>query len=113
MTRTVTRLLTMLALVIGLARLSFAGNEEVRSFDVDPHWEKFGITTTGDHTKQAVQDFGWWPTNKAGGAAPGEIGGIITRSVTRSAYWTKNATKNLNDKITVSRRLGITPTHGH
>ena len=113
MTRTVTRLLTMLALVIGLARLSFAGNEEVRTFDVDPHWEKFGITRTGDHTKQAVQDFGWCPSNKSGGAAAGEIGGVVTRSFTRSVYWTKIGTKTLNDKLTISGRFAIHQTKEH
>ena len=61
MTRTVTRLLTMLALVIGLARLSFAGNEEVRTFDVDPHWEKLEPALRAiPGLKVALQNTDYW-----------------------------------------------------
>ena len=38
----VTRLLTMLVLVVGLARLSHAGDEQIHCFDVEPQWEKLG-----------------------------------------------------------------------
>src|SRR5438067_5290871 len=103
--------LVMLALAV--SRVCHAGDEQIHSFDVDPHWEKFGITTTGDHTKQAVQDFGWRPTNKGGGAAPGEIGGIITRAFERSVYWKKIPTRNLNDKLTISGRFAIPQTREH
>src|SRR5436309_1727460 len=102
--------LAMLALTTRGARLSYAADAQIHSFDVDPNWEKFGVTTTGDHSQQAVQDFGWRPTNKAGGAAPGEIGGIITRAFERSVYWKKIATKTLNDKLTVSGRFAVPHT---
>jgi hypothetical protein len=107
------RCLAMLALMIGAARPGFAADGQIHSFNVDPHWEKFGITTSGDHAKQGVQDFGWRATNKAGGAAAGEIGGIVTRWFTRSVYWTKIPTKTLNDKLTVSGRFAVHQTREH
>src|SRR5438874_12878182 len=100
----------LVTLAMAVSRVSHAADEQIHSFDVDPNWEKFGITTTGDHTKQAVQDFGWRPTNKGGGAAPGEIGGIITRAFERYVYWKKIPTTNLTDKLTISGSLANTQT---
>src|SRR5436190_7553118 len=102
-----------ITLAIGAAELSYAGGEPLHSFDLDPHWERFGITASGDRFQKAVQEFGWRHTNHAGGAAPGEIGGVITRAFDRSVYWTKIGPKTLNDNLTISGRFAVRRTEEH
>ncbi|HWP40219.1 MAG TPA: hypothetical protein VNL70_04790 [Tepidisphaeraceae bacterium] len=95
-----------------IAGLVAGAGEELRlhRFDTDPKWELFGETTGGAPVRLIVQDFGWRPTNKAGGAAPGEIGGVISRSLTRAVYWTKIPQKTLNDKLSISGRFAVVRT---
>jgi hypothetical protein len=54
------------------------------------------------------QDFGWQPTQRAGGKAPGEIGGRIQRSFTPASYAVAIPEKTLNDKLTASGRFAVT-----
>jgi hypothetical protein len=96
---------------VGLPRsVRAAENLETHSFDSDPAWEKFGETAMGGKSRQVTQDFGWRPTNKAGGAAPGEIGGVFGRSLTRAVYWMKIPEKTTNDKLSISGRFAVPRT---
>ena len=54
-------------------------------FDRDPGWEGLNNRVqTKPHP--VVQDFGYSPTNHAGGKAPGEIGGRVQRSTISALY---------------------------
>src|SRR5262245_26620371 len=97
---------------LACAALPAMAAEPVHTFETDPGWEKFGETALGAPNPRTIkQDFGWRPTNKAGGAAPGEIGGIMSRSsFTRSTYWKEIPTKTLEDKLSISGRFAVPHT---
>jgi len=55
-------------------------NGEVENFDLDPHWE--GVRNCTKYSSTNVRpyfDFGFSPTNYAGGTGMGEMGGLIFR----------------------------------
>ena len=96
--------------VLGGCAATAQTNENVQSFDTDPGWEIFGEHAMGAPVKQTVQDFGWRASNKAGGAAAGEVGGTISRSVTPAWYAKKIPTKTLGDRLHASGRFSVTRT---
>jgi hypothetical protein len=50
------------------------------NFHTNPGWEGVGNQTTfNDPYLYGVNDFGYSPTNRAGGSSPGELGGLIWR----------------------------------
>ena len=50
-----------------------------QSFDADPEWEGFRNRLEQERPQRAEQNFGYRTTNRAGGTATGEIGGVIQR----------------------------------
>jgi hypothetical protein len=87
-----------------------AADLRVNTFDIDPKWERFGETASGAPAKLVTQDFGWRDSNKAGGGAPGEVGGTFDRSLTRAVYWVRIPEKTLNDKLMLSGRFSVART---
>ncbi|MCB9767445.1 MAG: hypothetical protein H6752_04555 [Candidatus Omnitrophica bacterium] len=78
---------------------------DVLSFDRDPGWERYGKNADDLPSRTMHQDFGWRPSNHAGGESPGEIGGVISRSLTRACYWVEIPTQTLETKLTLSGRV--------
>ena len=83
-----------------------------QDFSTDPNWEGRGNRTAEEHARTVVQDFGYSPTNHAGGDASGEIGGRIARSLTPATYATVIPTKTLNDRFTASGKFAVTEADG-
>jgi hypothetical protein len=77
-------------------------------FDQDPGWEGRNNKYTRTDLYKVVQDFGYSQTNYAG-KEPGEIGGIICRSVIPAHYADSIEPKTLDDKLTASGSLALNP----
>jgi hypothetical protein len=78
-------------------------------FDADPAWDGLNnrLKLEAKDLPVVDEDFGYSPTQFAGGAK-GEIGGKIWRSVTPAHYADKIPPKTLNDKLTASGRFTFT-----
>ena len=107
--------LTTVPLIIILVSIMFtsqATTDRFEDFSVDPNWEGKGNRTAEKHARTVVQNFGYSPTNYAGGETPGEIGGRISRSLTPATYATVIPTKTLDDYFTASGKFAVTQADG-
>ena len=91
-----------------------AHSEVVRlheDFLSDPGWE--GRNNLPDPSKcvSKTQDFGYSPSNHAGGRS-GEIGGNIFRSLRKSSYACPIPTKTLEDRLVASGKFAVTRCSG-
>jgi hypothetical protein len=78
-------------------------------FAQDPDWDGFRNRQVPQPPPVTRQDFGYRPTNHAGGKKPGEIGGRIQRSATPASYSVAlPQEKTLNDRISASGRFSVT-----
>jgi hypothetical protein len=107
------RLLTAIV-VLGWASSVPADEPDVRArdFALDPGWEGYRNRLLTGPLRVTHQHFGHRNTNLAGGAAPGEIGGRITRSFTPAWYARAIPTRTLNDRLTASGRFAVTDAGG-
>src|SRR5678815_2917880 len=97
--------LTLLGLAVLAAARATAGESE--GFDADPRWEGHRNRLVPDNVPVTRQDFGHRTTHKAGGKAPGEIGGRVQRSVTPAWYAKAIEPVTLNDKLSASGRFAV------
>src|SRR5665213_2688636 len=97
-----------------LALAADAPNAGVKteSFDSDPNWEGFNNHIVAKVYPVVVQDFGYSNTHFAG-AAPGEMGGRITRAAEPAWYGAKFTPRTLDDKLTASGTFALTRTDGN
>lgn len=94
------------------ARLLAAG-ERVEHFDKDPVWEGRNNRSDRFPGRTVRQDFGFSLTQRAGGRAAGEIGGLFTPAAEPSYYGKVIEQKTFADKLTASGVLacGNGPVH--
>jgi hypothetical protein len=72
-------------------------------FSSDPKWEAKGNDVEfADRVRRPLQDFGFSPTNHAGGKSPGEMGGVIWRDDKPAYYAAKTEPLTLDDELFAS-----------
>jgi hypothetical protein len=77
-------------------------------FTSDPKWEGRGNDVEfADRVRRPFQDFGFTPTNKAGGKSAGEIGGVIWRDDAPAYYGDKVGPLTLDDELTASGTIAF------
>src|SRR5215212_9051228 len=76
-----------------------------QSFDADPGWDGYRNRLEPPRPHVVRQQFGYRTTHKAGGAAPGEVGGRVQRSITPAWYAMPVEPRTLHDRITFSGRF--------
>ena len=82
-------------------------NDQSWDFSTDPGWIGVGNDVTyEDHERGGAQDFGWSPTNFAGGSK-GEVGGTVWRG-TPSFYACKTGPLSMADKLFARGRVAFT-----
>ena len=89
--------------------------EEMRTqdFSRDPGWDGFANRVLPDPPHVVKQEFGYRPTNHAGGAKGGEIGGRVQRSLVPASYaMTLPATLTMDDRLEVTGRFAVTGDGG-
>ncbi|MBT3270717.1 hypothetical protein HN371_26485 [Candidatus Poribacteria bacterium] len=106
------RRLSRVAIVALLLPLTSHADLRVQAFDADPGWESVGSRAARNHSRTVTQDFGHSLTSFAEGAAPGEIGGVIARSLTPAMYWAPIAEKTLDGPLRASGKFAVTPAGG-
>lgn len=89
-----------------------ANSTRTEMFAKDPDWEGFRNLLRPAKLPVVRQDFGYQPTQFAGGTSPGEIGGTIQRSLTRARYSTAIKSSSLNDTLSASGKLAVTNGRG-
>jgi hypothetical protein len=77
-------------------------------FADDPQWDAYRNRLLPETRQITRQDFGWQSSHRAGGKAPGEIGGRIQRSFTPASYAAAISERTLNDKLTASGQFAVT-----
>jgi hypothetical protein len=86
-----------------LACLSVAqAGEKTERFDRDPGWDGRNHRSTAFSPRVVRQDFGFSPTQHAGGRAPGEAGGLITPAAEPVFYAKPIPKKSLNEPMSAS-----------
>lgn len=89
-----------------------AGQHQVtEDLSRDPGWQGRNNRPAASACVTKVQDFGFSPTNHAGGA-PGEIGGKVSRSLTPAVYARKIPARTLKDRLHASGRFSVTQSDG-
>src|SRR5688500_2857146 len=78
-----------------------------QSFDSDPNWDAFRSRLTPAKPHVVRQQFGYRPTNKAGGKRPGEIGGWVQRSIAPAYYAVPVERRSFEDKLSFSGRFAV------
>ncbi len=92
--------LAMFLIAAGAMRAAEQRRLKTESFDRDPGWEGVNNRVKVEKPIPVVQDFGYSPTQHAGGKAPGEIGGRVQRSTTPAFY-----AQRLAKALTLDSRL--------
>lgn len=98
---------------ISLGRAT-AFEERSEHFDRDPGWEGRNNRATAIAARTIRQDFGFSPaTHHAGGAAAGELGGVITPAAEPAYYAKRIAPLTFRDRLRASGKLacGIGGAH--
>ncbi len=87
---------------------------EVRmnDFSSDPGWDARNNRIDPVNAPTVIQDFGYSPTSHCGGDTPGEIGGIVHRSLTHASYAKVIPTKTLKDPLKASGKFCVTQDDG-
>lgn len=95
------RILVGLSLLLTPAPLA-VGGERTERFDRDPGWESRNSRATHIAPRAIRQDFGFRTTNRAGGRAPGEVGGLITPAAEPASYARAVPSRTFDDRLTAS-----------
>src|SRR2546423_1543517 len=83
-----------------------------QDFSRDPGWDCVKNRIRASDPPTVKEDFGWSPTNKAGGSN-GEIGGTIWQSVTPAYYaMPLNHPLSFKEPFSFSCRIAFSPTGG-
>jgi hypothetical protein len=103
MIRNLFRKATLAGLLIAPAWAPIAtAGERAENFDKDPGWEGRNNRPDPREARTIRQDFGFSPTERAGGCAPGEIGGLITPAAEPASYAKVIPEKSLGGKLSAS-----------
>src|SRR5262245_63567826 len=101
--------LTLVALALPLAESRAAEPRQAtaEAFDVDPRWDGFRNRLKPERPQRSVQNFGHRSTNRAGGNATGEIGGVVQRSSDPAFYAMAIRPKSLEAALHASGTLAV------
>src|SRR4051794_9358259 len=99
--------LVALALPLGASRAAEPRRATAAAFDVDPHWDGFRNRLKQERPQRSVQDFGHRSTNRAGGRATGEVGGVVQRSSDAAFYAMPIRPKSLEHELHASGTLAV------
>src|SRR5688572_2409236 len=109
---TARRLSTALAVLAMASVGCLRAAEMIADFTSDPEWEGHRNRLLPDPMPITRQDFGWRSTQRAGGKAPGEIGGWVQRSIAPASYAKAIPTRTLNDRLSASGKFTVLRDHG-
>ena len=100
------RALTALA---AIAILPVLGATKTETFDRDPGWDRSNNRPAdrGDQPVTVRQDFGFSPTNHAGGKAPGEMGGFVHAAAEPAWYGKVIPEVSFDRPLTASGTLAV------
>ena len=105
------------ALSLPLLVVSFCtaarAEERHESFDRDPKWDGHNNRAVKPEPQQVRQDFGYSQTRHCGGAAAGEVGGLITPAREPAYYARRIPTASFNDHLTASGKFAATGRNFH
>ncbi len=106
---------TRLCIVLTLLAIPVMGRAEERTerFDADPHWDGLNHRALVPEPQQIVQDFGYSPTQHAGGSDAGEIGGWTTPAAEPAYYAQPIAEATFDDRLSLSGKLNCTGRQFH
>ncbi len=85
--------------------------QRTEDFSSDPEWDAVNTVPRPEDCVTTVQDFGYAASTRAGGEA-GEIGGLVSRSLTPSSYARVIAPRTLEDRLEASGRFAVTASSG-
>ena len=87
---------------------------EVRmsDFKSDPGWDARNNRIDPVNAPSVIQDFGYSPTSHCGGDTPGEIGGVVQRSLTHASYAKVIPARTLKDPLKASGKFCVTNDEG-
>jgi hypothetical protein len=108
----------LLRSAFGILLVAFATSEvtlaeiHVHDFAVDPGWDGYRNRLLPESRPRTRQDFGFRKSNRAGGAAAGEIGGRVQRALTPASYAKAISQRTLNDRLLASGRFAVTAAEG-
>lgn len=106
----------MFLIVAALVSLfpNLAATEEcTQTFDRDPAWDGHNNRSQVPEPQEVTQDFGHSMTQHAGGAAAGEIGGLMTPAGEPAYYAKPIEVVTFDDKFTARGKLSCTGRHFH
>jgi hypothetical protein len=98
--------LCLLAAMLSTSSL-LAAAERTQSFDADPGWDALNNRSTAQPEREITQRFGFSDTHHAGGAAAGELGGLITPAAEPAYYAKEIPSATFDDKLTASGTLSV------
>ena len=100
------------AFPLGASRAAEPQQTTTEAFDIDPRWDGFRNRLEQERPQQTVQDFGYHSTNRAGGKATGEIGGVVQRSSDAAFYAMPIRPKSLDEESHASGMLAVPAASG-
>ncbi len=86
--------------------------DRTNNFSTDPGWDAKNNRIDPANAPAVIQDFGYSPTSHCGGAVPGEVGGIVQRSLTHASYAKIIPARTLNDPLKASGKFCVTNAAG-
>jgi hypothetical protein len=101
--------------VICLQSLSLAAEPASvppETFQTDPEWDGFRNRLDQERPQPAEQKFGYQSTNRAGGQAAGEIGGVVQRSSDAAFYAVRVEPKSLDEELHATGLLSVPVADG-
>ena len=106
----------ILLLAVSILFPQHVGAQQLRlateDFARDPNWDGFRNRLLPEKLPVRKQSFGFSATQHAGGARPGEIGGIVSRSNRPAFYGRPIAERTLNDPLKVTGTFAVTHAEG-
>ena len=87
--------------------------ERTESFDRDPKWDGRNHRSRAFAKRTIKQNFGYSASHRAGGRAPGELGGFITPDARPAFYARRIPPQTLHNKLTASGTVVCTGRQFH
>jgi hypothetical protein len=102
-----------LPVMVLLACSATRAEERLESFDRDPNWDGYNNRATKPEPQQIRQDFGYSQTRHCGGAAGGEMGGLITPAREPAYYAKRIPTASFAGRLVASGKFAATGNNFH
>jgi hypothetical protein len=99
--------------VVSIGELGVIAEERSASFDQDPHWDGRNNRAAIPEPQLVTQQFGYSKSAHAGGAAAGEIGGLLTPAAEPAYYAKPVGPFSFDDELEASGKFAATGRHFH